>query len=92
VIVQHSSGEYVKQVRGKSPCPKIRKTAKKNRMSSMKSGKTKISVPLVTRGEEGRKKKKGKKEKDELTTGQIKLYIFGTEGHQVDFEPAVLSH
>ena len=46
VVVQHSSGEYVKQVRGKSPCPKIRRIAKKNRTSSAKLGKTKIMNPV----------------------------------------------
>jgi len=48
-IVQHSSGESVKHIKGRSPCPKIRRIAKKNRMSSTKSGKTKITGPLLTK-------------------------------------------
>lgn len=57
MIVWHSSGEYVKHIRGWSHCPKIRSLAKENRMSSMKSVNTKITDPLVTR-EEGKKRKR----------------------------------
>jgi len=53
VIVQHSSGEYVKQIRGRSHCPKIRRIAKKNRMITVKSVKTKITICPVMR-EEGK--------------------------------------
>ena len=42
VIVWHSSGESVKQIRGRSHCPKIMRIAKKNRMSSARSVKAKI--------------------------------------------------
>ena len=59
VIVRHSSGEYVQQIKERSACPKIRRIAKKNRMNSTTSVKTKMTGPLVTR-EEGKINKKEK--------------------------------
>lgn len=85
VIVQHSGGEYVKQIRGRSHCPTTRRIATKNSMSSKESVKTKITGPLVTR------KEGEKKDKEKLMVGQIKLYIYGIEVHRVGCEPIELS-
>lgn len=63
----------------------IRRIAKKNRMGSVKSVKTKVMGPLIMR--EGGKKKGG----GGLTVGQIKLCMYSTERCQVACELVVLS-
>lgn len=53
-----AGGEYVKQLKGRSQCPKTRRIAMRNRTSSGKSVKTKITCPVVTKEEEKRKKRR----------------------------------
>lgn len=85
-IACYRSGECIKQVSRRARRPEIRRTAKKNRMRSTRSVKTKVTSPLVTR--KGGKKKKRKKK---FRAGQIKSYIYGIEARQGGCEPAALS-
>ena len=64
-----AGGEYVKQLKGRSHCPKTRRIAMRNRMSSAKSVKTKITGPVVTKEDE--------KRKENVLGGQVQLYICG---------------